>query len=154
MNKVSKIMVLLTPFIFSFTCQAHASFEVKGKGVSSTLWVSGEAETSKSNDEVIYLVDPEKKIVTRTAVVNVGIKDGIGAGLVTDHTVYDIVYDKEMTALDLMQKNVKKPQKVIKAIGRAGTIDGFETIVIGDDFIVTSNSKYDYFILYHYNRVY
>ena len=78
---------------------------------------------------------------------------GIGAGLQTDNTVYDIVYDREMTMLDLMQKDVKKPQRVIKAIGRAGSIDGFGTVVIGEDFIITSSSKFDYFVLYYYKRI-
>lgn len=153
MKKLHQVSLASLLVLFFLVSYAEASFEVKGKGISFTLWVAGKADTEKSSDEIVYLVDLENKIVTRTAVVNADIKNGIAAGLQMDNTVYDIVYDRQMTMLDLMQKDVKKPQRVIKAIGRAGSIDGFETVVIGEDFIITSSSKFDYFGLYYYKRI-
>jgi hypothetical protein len=83
-------------------------------------------------------------------VFNAGIKEGALAGLQADNTEYQIVYDiKE----DMITRDEGgKPQHVIKAIGQTGALDGYETIVIGDDFITTSNSKFDYFVLYYYKR--
>lgn len=132
---------------------AFAAYEVKGKGVSALVWFPGEpSKTEASEDEVIYLVDSEKGIVTRTSILNASVKDGLGSGMHSDNTVYEIIYDKEMGILDLVGKEFKRPQRVIKAFGKAGTIDGFETIVIGEDFICTSASKYNYFVLNYYKR--
>lgn len=139
-------------FIISLTySNAFAAYQVKGKGISSVMYYGGKAETSKSSDEVVYIVDLEGKTVTRTGVFNSGIKEGVFAGLQADNTVYQIVYNKE-DDLITRGKN-EKPQHIIKAIGKTGALDGYETIVIGDDFITTSNSKFDYFVLYYYKRI-
>lgn len=81
---------------------------------------------------------------------NAGIKEGALAGLQADNTEYKIVYDVKE---DLVTRDRNaKPQHIIKAIGQTEALDGYETIVIGDDFITTSNSKFDYFVLYYYKR--
>ena len=41
---------------------------------------------------------------------------------------------------------------IIKGIGQVASFGGFEFIVIGDDFIATSKSALDYFMLYYYER--
>lgn len=139
-------------FIISLAySNAFASYEVKGKGVSYVVYSGGKATTSKSADEVVYVVDLDGKTVTRTGVFNAGIKEGVLAGLQADNTVYRIVYDQDK---DLITRGRnEKSQHIIKAIGQTGTLDGYETIVIGDDFITTSNSKFDYFVLYYYKRI-
>ena len=138
-------------FIILLTCStAFASYEIKGQGITSIVYSGGKAITSKSADEVVYVVDLENKKVTRIGVFNAGIKEGVFAGLQTDNTEYQIIYDVQE---DLITRDRSaKPQHIIKAIGQTGALDGYETIVIGDDFITTSNSKYDYFVLYYYKR--
>ncbi len=119
-------------------------FEVKGKSVNSIVYSHGKITKSSGGDEVIYLVDIPSKTVTRTAVLNSGIKEVPLAGLQSDNTVYSILHD---------EPNWISGQRHIKAFGKAGLTDGYETIVIGEDFIVTSNSKADYFVLYYYKRI-
>ncbi len=139
-------------FVVLLTCSTAfaASYEVKGQGVTSVVYSGGKATTSKSADEVVYVVDLENKKVTRTGVFNAGIKEGLLAGLQADNTEYKIVYDVKE---DLVTRDKSaKSQHIIKAIGQTGALDGYETIVIGDDFITTSNSKFDYFVLYYYKR--
>ena len=139
-------------FVYGILLQgtANASFEVKAKGTSSVVWTGGKAMVEKSNDEVIYLVDPENKKITRPAVLNAGIKEGPLSGLQSDNTVYTIVHDAD--TLVTRKDATKRNQRIIKAIGQAGSTDGFETVVIGEDFVTTSSSKWDYFVLYFYKR--
>ena len=145
---MKKIIILLLALSLIYDV-AYASYEVKGKGISSTVYSDGKCQTSKSQDEVIYIVDLDNKKVTRTAVLNAGIKDGTLAGMQADNTVYNIVHDDKLLMV-MSKKN--QNQRIVKAIGMAGLGDGFETIVIGEDFIDTANSKFDYFVLYHYKR--
>lgn len=149
-NAVRKYAVCLFFIVFLTCATTFASYEVKGEGVSSVVYGGGKAITSKSADQVVYVVDLENKKVIRTGVFNAGIKEGALAGLQADNTEYQIVYDVKE---DLVTRDRSvKPQHIIKAIGQTGALDGFETIVIGDDFITTSNSKFDYFVLYYYKR--
>ncbi|MCG2713435.1 MAG: hypothetical protein L6308_01125 [Candidatus Omnitrophica bacterium] len=147
-----KRYILCLCIILSTYSTAFASYVVKGKGITSVMYIGGKAETSKCNDEVVYVVDLENKIVTRTGVFNADIKEGPVAGLQTDNTVYQIVYDVKEDAI-LRDKERSKPQHIIKAIGKCGFLEGYETIVIGDDFISTSKSAFDYFMLYYYKRI-
>lgn len=145
-------LIMCFIFVNSLICSiAFAAYPVKGKGISSVFYGGGKAETSKCNDEVVYVVDLEQKKVTRTAIVNADIKEEPFSGLQTDNTEYQIVYvDNTLITRDEDKGNL---QHIIKAIGQTGSGDGIETIVIGEDFIMTSNSKFDYFVLYYYKRV-
>ncbi len=146
-----KYIIYLLIIISLTYSTVFASYEVKGKGVSYVMYSGGKATTSKSADEVVYVVDLDGKTVTRTGVFNAGIKEGVLAGLQADNTVYRIVYDQDK---DLITRGRnEKSQRIIKAIGQTGALDGYETIVIGEDFITTSNSKFDYFVLYYYKRI-
>ena len=129
------------------------AFEVKAKATSFTLCVAGQCEVSNNNDEVIYEVDEEKSVVIRKAVINASIKDpALGGGLQSDNTSYQIVYDQQTSIVP--RKNTKPVlQRIIKAIGQAGMLDGFETIVIGEDFVITSRSTANYFVIYQYKRL-
>lgn len=144
------IFALFISAMFSSTVYA---FEVKAKATSFTLCVAGQCEVSNNNDAVIYEVDEEKSVVIRKAVVNVSIKDPtLGGGLQSDNTPYQIVYDQQTSIVPY--KNAKPvSQRIIKAIGQTGTLDGFETIVIGEDFIITSRSTTNYFVIYQYKRL-
>ena len=42
---------------------------------------------------------------------------------------------------------------MIKAIGQVAVLGAYETIVIGEDFVTTSKSATDYFVLYTYKRI-
>ena len=118
-------------------------FEVKGRSKNSVMYREGKIEKNAGGDEVTYSVDRPNKKVIRTAVFNAGIKEGVGAGLQSDNTIYSIVYDEDEALTG---------KHIIKAIGQAGMGDGFEMIVIDDKNITTSNSKFDYFMLYFYER--
>jgi hypothetical protein len=123
---------------------------VKGVAISTALCSNGKCEVNPNNDEVIYDVNKQDGKIVRKAVVNKGLKDGGLAGLQADDTVYTIVSEREVP---LLRKDKNEMQWLIKGIGRAGLVDGYETIVIGDDFIHTSRSTNDYFIIYYYSRV-
>ena len=140
----------LVSMICVFIQTAHAEtenwpnvFAAKGISKNAIMYREGKIEKIPGGDEVTYSVDRPNKKVIRTAVFNAGIKQGVGAGLQSDNTIYSIVYD---------QYEPLTSKHIIKAIGQAGMRDGFDTIVIDDKNITTSISKFDYFILYFYNR--
>ena len=147
-----KIFIFTVFIVISVFPVAYA-FEVKAKATSFTLCVAGQCEVSNNNDEVIYEVDEEKSVVIRKAVINASIKDpALGGGLQSDNTSYQIVYDQQTSIVP--RKNTKPVlQRIIKAIGQAGMLDGFETIVIGEDFVITSRSTANYFVIYQYKRL-
>lgn len=121
-------------------------FEVKATSLDSIFYRQGKIEKDRPGDEIVYQVNLSKGTVTRTAVYNKSVKDQSDSslgGLQADNTVYQIVHNGK----DLVTK-----QQLIKAIGQTGGIDGYETIVIGEDFVTTSRSTGDYFVLYHYKR--
>ena len=146
-NHLKRFLFVLMICSFIQVAQAAENwpniFEVKGVSKNAIMYREGKIEKIPGGDEVTYSVDRPNKQVVRTAVFNAGIKEGVGAGLQSDHTIYSIVYDEyePMTS-----------KRIIKAIGQAGMVDGFETIVIDDKNITTSNSKFDYFMLYFYER--
>lgn len=145
MNKVISLILVIM-----LNCSTvMASYEVKGKAVSSTMYSEGICKTDKSKDEVTYMIDLDNNKITRTSVFNADIKDGPFAGMQPDNTVYHIVYNEVPF---ITQGESNRGKTLIKAIGQTGAGDGFETIVIGEDFIDTCNSKFDYFMLYHYKR--
>lgn len=74
MNKLRRgIPVILLSWILISPAEA-VGYEVKGKCVSSVVWLGGKAEVSKCSDEVIYDVDPDSKTIMRTAVSNNDLK--------------------------------------------------------------------------------
>lgn len=152
--KLIKTLILI--FILAIAHQSVGAFEVKGEAVSTTLCVQGKCETDACNDEVIYEVDTKSSKVIRKAVVNKGINHLPTSlrGLQVDNTIYNIVFD-DKTAIGHDEKSIPIPgsQRVIKAIGQTGWIDGFEIVVIGEYFIHTCRSSNDYFVIYYYKRV-
>lgn len=145
-------VLLLFVAMLTLPCGYAEAFEVKGKAVSTTFCVDGKCETAKCEDEVIYEIDLRQSTVTRKAVL-VKSKDlqkqGLG-GPQADNTLYQIIYDQ--STLVGGSKTRSNPQRVIKGIGQCGALDGFEILVIGEDFIHTSRSTSEYFVLYYYRR--
>jgi hypothetical protein len=118
-------------------------FEVKATIFDSTLYRHGKIEKDKPGGEVVYRVNLPEKTITRTAVYNETIPKDQGGGLQSDNTTYAIIHD----GLDLVTG-----QRLIKAFGQTALLDGYETIVIGEDFVTTSRSSGDYFAVYDYKR--
>lgn len=145
-------IVLLNLLVVVLACQLDSSlaeedvFEVKATAVDSVFYRMGKIEKDRPGDEVVYLVNLPQKTITRTAVYNKSIKEQMPnsplGGLEADNTVYQVVYDN----IDLAGG-----QRLIKAVGQPGH-DGYETIVVGEDFVTTSRSTGDYFVLYSYKR--
>ena len=122
---------------------AEDVFEVKCVATDSTFYRRGEIAKDKAGDEVTYLVNTSKGTVTRTAVYNKNLPQDQGGGL-SDDSVYQIVQDWHDPLLG---------QRVIKAVGQVAALGGYETIVIGEDFVTTAKSAVDYFVLYTYKRI-
>lgn len=156
LNIMKQAKVFTIIFLIVMSYQSSEAFEVKGKAISTTFCAQGHCETDTCSDEVIYEVNLENSTITRKAVLNKGkTVQGTGfGGLQADNTVYNIVYnDKTLIAQkDNSGKSAPNMQQIIKAIGKTGTIDGFETVIIGEDFIHTSRSSADYFVIYYYKR--
>jgi hypothetical protein len=138
--------IVFACFILNYSAVA---FEVKGVAVTTTLCEKGKCTSDPNNDEVIYEIDSEHSMIIRKAVINKSIKEGTLSGLQSDNTVYKIVYDN----MDSSTRTLFKQQRMIKAIGQTALSDGFETIVIGEDFVHTSRSSDHYFVIYYYKRV-
>ena len=136
--------VLLLSSALSYA--AEDVFEVRATSTDSTFYRQGKVEKDKPGDEIVYLVDIPKRIITRTAVYNKNLDKSMGGGLQSDNSVYTIVHDHPKDML-------VGGQRVIKAVGKVGGLDGYETIVIGEDFVTTSKSVGDYFTLYYYKRM-
>ncbi len=144
---MKKCAFLMMGFLFvlfaALTVAAEDVFEAKGTITDSTFYRSGKIEKDKPGGEVVYQVNVPKRIVTRIAVYNTTLPQDQGGGLQSDNTVYNIAHDFV---------DVVSGQRLIKAVGQTGIMDGYETIVIGEDFITTSRSSSDYFVLYSYKR--
>ena len=120
-------------------------FEVKGTSTDSILYDAGaKIDKGRAGDEVVYLVNVPEKTVTRTAVYNKNVPDSQLGGLQSDNTVYNIFHDEP--------RKMVSGQRLIKAFGKAGAIEGYEIVVIGEAFVITARSTDVYFALYHYKR--
>ena len=146
MKKTIQLAFLL--MVISLTVPLLASaedvFEVRATAIDSTLYIRGKIEKDKPGDEVVYHVDALNKTVTRTGVYNKNLPRDQGGGLQSDNATYAIMHDGLDPLLD--------GQRVIKAFGKTAPLDGYEILVIGEDFVTTSRSSVDYFALYSYKR--
>ena len=140
MGIVLSMMCLVGPNLSSAD---EGVFEVRAAAVNSITYRGGKVEKDSGGAQVVYSVNVPEKTITRTAVYNTG-NPPIG-GLQSDNSVYQIIHDEP--------KDLATGQRLIKGFGRVGTLDGYETVVIGDDFVVTSRSTSDYFALWYYKRV-
>ena len=146
MKKTVQFALLLVTISLTVPLLVSAEdiFEVRATATDSTLYKIGKIEKDKPGDEVVYQVDVPNKTVTRTGVYNKNLPREQGGGLQSDNTTYAIVHDGLDPLLD--------GQRVIKAFGKTAPLDGYEILVIGEDFVTTSRSSVDYFALYSYKR--
>ncbi|NPU82980.1 MAG: hypothetical protein HPY65_00720 [Syntrophaceae bacterium] len=145
----TKLVTIISVFLLFLMGYSAQAFEVKGIAGTTTFCQRGKCVTTIDNSEVIYEVNLDVQKVTRKAVLNKSIPNNTIGGLQSDNTEYAVFYDNK----DLETRKLFNEQRIIKAIGKTALLDGFETIVIGDDFIHTSRSSSDYFVIYYYKRV-
>ena len=144
--KISSITISAILLLLPIQANATDVFEVRASATDATFYRQGKVEKDKKGDEVVYLVDIPKGIVTRTAVYVKNLDKSAGGGVQSDNSVYTIVHDDPKDML-------VNGQRIIKAVGKVAALDGYETIVIGEDFVTTSKSVADYFVLYYYKRI-
>ena len=148
MMRKAALMVTISVLCFAGVTLPIASlaeegvFEVRAISVNSVTYRSGKVNKGSGGDQVVYSVNIPKKTITRTAVYNKG-NPPIG-GIQSDSSVYQIIHDEP--------KDSSSGQRIIKGFGRVGAVDGYETVVIGDTFVITSRSTSDYFALWYYKR--
>lgn len=140
----SAILLVATSLTVPLLASAEDVFEVRATATDSTFYRMGKIEKDKPGDEVVYRVDVPNKTVTRTGVYNNNLPRDQGGGLQSDNTAYAIIHDSLDPLLD--------GQRVIKAFGKTAPMDGYEILVIGEDFVTTSRSSVDYLVLYSYKR--
>ena len=122
---------------------AQKVFQVTATAKKSYFITDGKVKKDDTAFQAIYEVNlPEKKI-KRLAFFNPEIKEGAFAGLRANDMTYDIVHFKH----DFM-----KDQMIIKGIGMADQDDGFEMIVIGEDFVTNCRSTKAYFEFNFFER--
>ena len=124
--------------------QSRQVYEVRARASDSLFFKDGHVARNAPGDEAIYVVDLPRRKVVRTAFYNRSLDPSLGGGIQTDQTVYTIVHD----GVDPVSG-----QHVIKAFGRTARADGYELLVIGDEFVESSRSTADYFVLHHYDRL-
>ncbi len=118
-------------------------FEVKGVAAVIYQFEGGKIVDQGKGDGVIYSVNRKNKKIVRKAILNSEIKEGPGAGFQPDSTEYEIVYDAD---------DPETGKHLIKGFGNIGSGHGFETVVIDEKNITSSNLKSDYFVLYFFER--
>lgn len=163
MKKINIILLIITFQVFlclRLFADNDNKYEVVCKEEKGFIVRDGKCIQYKGEFQVNFIVDEVNNLVTRTKVINFRTK------LVTeDGSQYQVVYNQPTiigmeyfwlrnptgilgSILQGLDKNPKTiNQKIIKAVGQVGTVDGFETIVIGEDFVIQSRSTLDYFVV-------
>lgn len=157
--------VLLLLFSLCFVVKAFAEYEVVCREVKSYFIAEGKSQYSKSMYELHFTIDEENKLITRTKVINLKTNE-----VSEDNSQYRIFHNQVgllgyeylgirnpsgvigfiLQILDKKPKRIK--QKIIKAFGQVGLIDGYEILVIGEDFVSQSKSTLDYFVVVYSKR--
>lgn len=124
------------------------SFEVQATSTNAYFIDEGKVKEEDTGDQVVYFVDLPNKTVKRMAVYYAQKKKKKGetvvsAGLHAQPLNYAVVHYQ----FDFMKK-----QRLIKALAQTQNDDGFETLVIGEDFVASSVSTKGYFTVTYYER--
>ncbi len=124
------------------------SFDVRATSTDSYFIDGDKVKKEDAGDQVVYFVDLPNKKVKRVAIYYAQKKKKKGeavvaSGLYTEPVEYAVVHYK----FDFM-----KNQLLIKALAQTQNEDGFETLVIGEDFVASSISTKGYFTLTYYER--
>lgn len=124
------------------------SFDVRATSTASYFIDGDRVKEEPSGDQVVYYVDLPNKTVRRVAVYYAQKKKKKGeaivaSGLHAEPIDYAVVHYK----FDFMRDQV-----LIKALAQTQNNDGFETLVIGEDFVASSVSTKGYFTVTNYER--
>jgi len=124
------------------------SFDVRATSTASYFIDGDKVKEEDAGDQVVYFVDLPNKIVKRVAVYYAQKKKKKGeavvaSGLHAEPIEYAVVHYK----FDFM-----RDQLLIKALAQTQNNDGFETLVIGEDFVASSVSTKGYFTVTNYER--
>ncbi|MBP9864849.1 MAG: hypothetical protein KBC91_00450 [Candidatus Omnitrophica bacterium] len=157
------ILFLLMPAVFGISLSVPAfaedeeskrpepplrSFDVRATSTASYFIDGDKVKEEDAGDQVVYFVDLPNKIVKRVAVYYAQKKKKKGeavvaSGLHAEPIEYAVVHYK----FDFM-----RDQLLIKALAQTQNNDGFETLVIGEDFVASSVSTKGYFTVTNYER--
>jgi len=164
-NKICVILFLILIFSLSFLTKSFAEYEVVCREANSYFITEGKSYYSKGMYELHFTVDEEKKLITRTKVINLKTNE-----ISEDNSKYQIFHNQvEFLGYEylgirnpsgvvgfILQILDRKPkaieQKIVKAFGQVGMIDGYETLIIGEDFVNQSKSTLDYFVVVYSKR--
>ncbi len=122
------------------------TFDVRAEAVQSYFIDGDKIKKTGGGDQAIYFVDLPNKIIKRVAVYYARKKksEKILPGLYSKPQEYTLISYKH----DFM-----KDQLIVKAMAQTeGDDDGFETLVIGEDFVASSISAKGYFTVTYYDR--
>ena len=125
------------------------TFDVKAVSTHSYFIDEGKVKEEDTGDQVVYFVDLPNKKVKRIAVYYAQKKkkkgeNVIASGLHANAIEYAVVHYK----FDFMRNQI-----LIKALAQTQNEDGFETLVIGEDFVASSVSTKGYFTVTYYDRI-
>lgn len=156
------LLLIFIFFVSAFNLQAYAegeaqvrpdpplrSFDVRATSTASYFIDGDKVREEAAGDQAVYFVDLPNKKVTRVAVYYAQKKKKKGeaivaSGLHAEPMEYAVVYYK----FDFMRDQV-----LIKALAQTQNNDGFETLVIGEDFVASSVSTKGYFTVTNYERM-
>jgi len=124
------------------------SFDVRATSTAAYFIDGDKVREEASGDQVVYYVDLPNKTIKRVAVYYAQKKKKKGetvvaSGLHAEPIDYAVVHYK----FDFMRDQV-----LIKALAQTQNNDGFETLVIGEDFVASSVSTKGYFTVTNYER--
>jgi len=124
------------------------SFEVRATSTASYFIDGDKIKEEDAGDQVVYFVDLPNKTVKRIAVYYAQKKKKKGepvvaSGLHAEPIDYAVVHYK----FDFMRDQI-----LVKALAQTQNNDGFETLVIGEDFVASSVSTKGYFTVTNYER--
>ncbi len=124
------------------------SFDVRATSTASYFIDGDKVKEEGHGDQVVYFVDLPNKTVKRVAVYYAQKKKKKGesvvaSGLHAEPIDYAVVHYK----FDFMRDQI-----LIKALAQTQNNDGFEILVIGEDFVASSVSTKGYFTVTNYER--
>ena len=120
------------------------TLEIKGVSQTSYTFDAGELKRNKGGDRITFFVNMPEKIIRRESFY----RSPSGKNTRPLNTQKPIVYDIVYQGRDPFKK-----QFIVKAIGKTEDADGFETVVIGEDFIAISRAIEGYFEIYQFKRM-
>ncbi len=147
-NKIAVVAALVFLGNLFFAGRVFAEYEVVCREVNSLFIWGGKSINERGQYELHFTVNEENNSITRTKVINLKTSE-----ISEDNSQYKIFHNQvELLGYEyfgisnpagfvgfifkILNKNPKRiEQRVIKAVGQVGIIDGYEILVIGEDFV-------------------